>query len=302
MINLSDTQVTFDATSHTYSIGGIQLNGITKRIKERVCPDKYADIPDYILEMAAEAGTRMHHAVELYAEMGIETDDYPELQGYIKEEEHFPFMGHFLTSEYLVTDSKKYASAIDLIYEDPTKPGHVVLADLKRTSQLDIEYVSWQLSVYARFFSMANPDVPISALYVIHLRNDTHQVVKLERKSDELVDKMLYTEEYLPLPIAKTDDKAFPAIASAERTIANMMRNLKQTEERIDKLKKGMEAIMQENNIKKYDGKELTITLAAPSKVKTFDSKAFKEEYPDIYEAFCKTSERKGGIRFKIKE
>lgn len=297
-MKLNTSNVVFDPETHTYRDGEKIFSGITGVIKERVCPDLYKDIPEYILRRAAEEGTRMHNACELYEATGIVTEGCPELIGYITEKGNRPELANYVTSEYLVSDNDKYASCIDLTFE--AEDGTAILVDLKRTSVLNIEYVSWQLSAYAAMFEGQNPDIKVSAIYALHLRGDKHELVALERKAADMVHMLLYTED--PLPVPPTDADKYPTIATAEAALAAMKAEYDEIKERYDEISERLKALMKEGGIKKYEGRWVTMTKRADSMRTTFDSKAFKAEHPDLYTQYTKQSLTEGGITIKVKE
>ena len=167
---LKYSRVDYDPVSHTYTLDGKQLSGITGVIKDKLFPSYYKDVPEDVLNKAAERGHRIHTAIELFDTCDIPTEDCDELKGYIEEIFSHDFIGRHMASEYVVSDNEQYASAIDKVYADGM--GGVILADIKTTYKLDTDYVSWQLSVYAYFFSMLNPGIPVSGAYAIWLRRD----------------------------------------------------------------------------------------------------------------------------------
>ena len=297
-MKLNTCNVVFDPTTHTYREGEKIYSGITGVIKERVCPDLYKDIPEWILRKAAEEGTRMHNACELYEATGIVTDGCPELQGYMTEKSSRPELAKYVQSEYLVTDGDRYASSIDLTFE--AEDGTAILVDLKRTSVLNVEYVSWQLSAYAAMFEAMNPEIKVSAIYALHLRGEKHELVALERKSADLVRTLLYTQD--PLPMPPTDTEKYPTIASAEAALAAMKAEYEEVKARYDGISERLKTLMVENGIKKYEGRWVTMTKRADSLRTTFDSKAFKADHPDLYERYTKKSLAEGGITIKVKD
>ena len=95
MIKLVDSQVAFNQEEHTYSLNGVTLKGITGMIKSQLFPDMYKDIPQYILDKAAERGTMVHESIELF-DAGFEPKDTtPELENYkrIKRENELTTLG-----------------------------------------------------------------------------------------------------------------------------------------------------------------------------------------------------------------
>lgn len=297
-MKLNRSNVVFDPITHTYREGEKIYSGITGIIKERVCPDLYKDIPEYILRKAAEEGTRMHNACELYEATGIVTEGCPELQGYIAEKIAHDELSKFVESEYLVSDGDKYASSIDLTFE--AEDGTAILIDLKRTSVLNLEYVSWQLSAYAAMFEGQNPDIKVSAIYAMHLRGEKHELVPLERKSAGLVHTLLYTQDPLPMPLADTEK--YPTMASAEAALAAMKAEYDEVKARYDSISERLKTLMIDNGIKKYEGRWVTMTKRADSTRTTFDAKAFKADNPDLYNIYTKVTRTEGGITIKVKE
>ena len=82
MITLQDSGVRFDQEQHRYFLGVAELSGITGFLKKLVFPDKYKDIPQWILDRAASNGTLIHESIELLdggfppAEMSDELKSY----------------------------------------------------------------------------------------------------------------------------------------------------------------------------------------------------------------------------------
>ena len=62
MIELVKSAVVFNEENHTYLLGDKLLQGITGMISRQLFPNKYKDIPEFILKRAAEKGSFMHNA------------------------------------------------------------------------------------------------------------------------------------------------------------------------------------------------------------------------------------------------
>lgn len=296
-IKLNDSGILFDAESHTYCTkDGEVLHGITGRLKERAFPEEYKDVSEDVLQRAAMRGTRIHHVLELYDKVGIETDDCMELQNYMKAQTEFPFLANHLQSEYLITDGEKYASAIDKIF---IEDDGVIIGDVKTTYHLNEEYVSWQLSIYAYFFNLINPDIEVKKLYALWFREDKYKVVEVERKSIEDVKKLLYTEE--ALPVTTVDEEMMPDINRAEAALIEYKEAMEFYKAQYDKLKEGILAIMMQHDIKKYDGQRISITRKPETERLCFDSKAFKNDYPQMYEQYITKTKTSSSILIKVK-
>lgn len=90
----------------------------------------------------------------------------------------------------------------------------------------------------------------------------------------------------------------------AEEAVAKIVefeRMAKQIKEAEDQLKAAILKEMEEKNILSIDSDELKISYVAPTQRETFDSKAFKEDFADLYDEYVKLSPVKASIRIKVK-
>lgn len=136
--------IEFFEEEHIYLVNGIIVPSVTTILGTVVFPNKYNNIPDYILKRAAEFGSGVHKAIELKEyhtlndlQLGC-VMDYMDLikDNNVKELEH----------EVIVHKGYDFIGTADLILDIN---GDKVLGDIKTTSKLDKEYLSWQLSFYA---------------------------------------------------------------------------------------------------------------------------------------------------------
>lgn len=291
MIKLSSPRVLFDAVTHTYTLDGNVLSGITSVLHDRLFPDQYRGVPEEVLNKAAQRGTRVHTAIELYDTCDILTSDCPELLAYLSSCNAFLFLHSHVATEYLVTDNYKYASAIDKVYEDGQ--GGVILADIKTTSVLNLDYVSWQLSIYSYFFHLANPDIPVTGLYALWFRSDKHKVIEVPRHTEEEVKKLLYTTEPMT---ANTIPDEFN-----EEYLLSLKHNYELAKSALEDYKASLLLLMEEKKLTKFEGQFLSVTRKADSQRTQFDTKRFKAEHSDIYNNYITTSTTKGGLLIKEK-
>ena len=285
MIELIDSQVCFNQEEHTYSLNGIALMGITGMIKSQLFPDMYKDIPQWILDRAAERGTMVHESIELF-DAGFEPKDtIPELESYkrIKRENGLTT----IANEYIVTDREHFASAIDLVL---CKGNDIILTDIKTTYTLNKEYVRWQLSIYAYLFELQNPDLKVSKLYALWLRDDKSELAEIERIEVPTIRDLLQCEvegRKFNAPACRAED--MPAeIKSAEMVVYNLIQQIKELDAQKRELSRGLLKLMQENGIKTYKGDYITLSRKAAYLKKSIDSKKLENEYPEIYAACIK--------------
>ena len=65
--------------------------------------------------------------------------------------------------------------------------------------------------------------------------------------------------------------------------------------------KEALQVAMEENGIKSYENNLMKVTYVGETTRKTLDSKALKEQAPDVYEAFVKESLVKACLKIAIK-
>lgn len=284
MIKLVDSQVAFNQEEHTYSINGIALKGITGMIKSQLFPDMYKDIPQYILDKAAERGTMVHESIELF-DAGFEPKDTtPEIENYkrIKRENELTT----LANEYIVTDREHFASAIDLVL---CKGEDIILTDIKTTYTLDKEYVRWQLSIYAYLFELQNPDLKVSKLYALWLRDDKSEFAEVKRVESDTIKNLLQCEvEGRKFNTISKADNMPSEIKQAEKAVYTLVQQIKELEAQKKELSKGLLKLMQDNNVKTYKGEHITLSRKAASTREDIDKKKLKDEYPEAYAACMK--------------
>lgn len=290
MKELVESQVKFIAETHTYLLDEKLLQGVTGLIQRKCFPGEYDNVPEKVLNKAAERGHRIHTAIELYDDYGTETEECPELEAYIAEQKKdtHKWLSKPLESEYIVSDNNKYASAIDKVYH--TKGG-VILADIKTTYKLNKEYVSWQLSIYKYFFNLMNPDVEVKGLYAIWLRDGKCKVEEVEEHSEQEVKDLLYTD-WIPTQNAEG--------CFDEEELLELKKQLDEAQAAFDEAKGRMLDMMTRLKAKKLKGAFVTLTLKDDSERNKFDSKAFKEDNPDLYSKYCKKTMSKGGLMVKF--
>ena len=176
--------------THTYIYDGIVLPSITQVLKVKF-GGKYKGIPKSVLNKAADKGTAVHKAIENYEKFGIETD-LPELRNYkfLKRRYGFNCIGNEVSVVLFKGDKAVAAGRLDLVL---TENGRTGLADIKRTSALDKNYLAYQLNLYRKAYQQCY-GIEISFLKGIHLREDTRKYIDLpvdERWADEIINQYL---------------------------------------------------------------------------------------------------------------
>lgn len=278
-MKLVKSGVVFDSESHTYTLNGKELSGITSLLSRQLFKDQYSNVLESVLNNAAERGTMIHQSCEL-ADEGFAVDTQEALN-YLKLKEKYNLS--FEESEYLVSDNEHYASCIDKVYryDDTT----FFLGDIKTTYKLNKEYVQWQLSIYAYLFEKQNPGAKVSSIFAIWLRGATHQLVELERIPNEKVESLLYCDS---LGLQYTADSLPVLAVEAERLIVDIESELKRLTEQKKALTDGVMKAMVQAGVYSWKGEHINITRKTASVRKSFDKERFETDYPNVYDKYIK--------------
>lgn len=177
----------YDDTTHTYLVNGVIVPSVTQVMQVKF-GNKYEGIRSDVLNRAAERGTAIHKAIENYCK-GMDDGS--------KEVHNF----NFLMNYYKIKPVKNEVPIILMVDNQPVIAGRLdlvlqendtlSLADIKTTSQLDKEYLAYQLNLY-RLGYMQSYGEKIDKLYGLHLRGDKRKLVELPINEDialELLEK-----------------------------------------------------------------------------------------------------------------
>lgn len=289
MIELKDSGVVFNQENHTYHLGDKQLYGITPLLSEKLFSNKYANVSEEVLRRAAEYGTLVHQQCELIDTIGIDAET-EEAINYVSLRDNNHLVHE--ASEYIVTDKKHYASAIDKVYRE--SDDCFILADVKTTYEPDKEYLRWQLSIYAYLFEKQNKGAKVTKLYCIWLRHEKYELIPIERISDvnvkQLLDSGVSGEEYVTLP---------EKYREIEKGISDVILQCKYWESQKKDIQSKIFAAMSECGMHKWTGSSISCSLRDGAVKKRFDEKRFKEEHPDLYEQYLVDSFTAGSVTIK---
>ena len=313
-IELKKSPVIFDEAAHTYTLEGVRLSGVTAIVKW-MFPDTYKDIPQSVLEKAAEHGSLIHKKCEQYDNCGF-GDDLQEVREYVRLKAENGLTT--LENEYLVDDGKDIASSIDVVF-DKDESGMYSLADIKTTSKIHKDNVTLQLSIYAYLFEKCNKGKKVGRLFVIWLPKEQYgkaELMELKRIGSADCKKIVkayvakedatpYREKYFGGVEASTEiepiEEAMPAnLKDAEDEIIKIETQLKQMEERKKELKEGLYELMVQHNVKKWQSKRLQIVRKLESTRESVDTAKVKKQYPEVYAECLKVSKVKGSITINI--
>lgn len=296
-MRLNQSSVFFNQYEHTYTLNGKTLSGVTSLLNRQLFKDKYTYISEEILANAAERGSLIHETIEVVDSLGVESK-LTEVIAYldIKKKNNLKT----LENEYLVSDNEHIASSIDLVFDDYS------LADIKTTSKLDKEYVSWQLSIYAYLFELQNPTLKAGKLYAIWLPRKQYgdpALVEVDRIPTDIVKELIECDkrgEQFRGQIVPTKEQSLTIAQDVIDEVVTITRQLKDMKARYEELQQGLLILMKQNGVKSFKCDSLSLSYKEPTTRKSIDSKALESKYPDIYNELLKESTVKESLTIKI--
>jgi hypothetical protein len=177
--------IEFVEEGHLYLYNGVIIPSVSN-ILAFIFPNKYKDVPDYILQNKAEYGSLVHELVE-QLENGKTIEELKQDYefNYIVEaslEQHLRLKKEYeietISQEEMVCYKGLYAGRYD---SEAMIKGELSLVDRKTTAELDKDYLSWQLS----FYELASGKT-YDKFYVEWLpKKELGQLIEIPKKSKE---------------------------------------------------------------------------------------------------------------------
>ncbi len=163
----------FDEAEHkyTYRDGGMELllPSVTQLLRF-VSREIYGEVPAHILENAADRGTRVHEAIEMYEKFGwmeTDTDTLPYMLAYQEWQKEHNF--NIVASEYrFYHRTRFYAGTADALVMDGDD---LCLMDGKTSQTLLEGLTTAQLYGYSE--ALKSHGVEVKRAYILHLKNDS---------------------------------------------------------------------------------------------------------------------------------
>lgn len=298
-MQLTKSQVIFNQELHTYTLNGLQLQGITGMLGRQLFPSKYSNVPQSVIDKAANRGSFIHEVCELADDLGI-SHESEEAKNYNALKALYGL--RYEASEYLVSDNEHFASCIDKVYRESDY--EFSLGDIKTTYQLDKEYVRWQLSIYAYLFEMQNQGCKVVRLFAIWLRGNTRELVFVDRIPDNVIANLMAAEirglQFINPYSVPVGSNNLPAkYQEMEKSIIEINEQAKYW---TDKKKELTEEIMKEMvsaGIYNWKGESLQFIRKKDSIRKEFDKKSFERDYPQLYNQYLKETPVVGSVTLK---
>lgn len=281
----------FNEETHTYRLNGKVIPSVTQIINEVLFYNKYSSVSEDTLELAKNKGSLIHKEIEDYIKTGS-TGFTSELESFInivndKKLEH-------MKSEVKV-HNEEIAGTIDILCKIGDKN---IIIDVKTTAELDKEYVSWQLSMYA-YILETYYSVRIDELYGMWLRNDKAKFVKVEKKTHNQVEDVLNAyKNGSKIDLYSATLQTIPL--DNQIAFMGLVHQMNDIENKIKEVKESILKEMEDRGLSKVEIGDVTITYKQPTTRISIDSKKLKED--GLYDKYSKISNVKGSISIKIEE
>lgn len=145
------------------------------------------------------------------------------------------------------------------------------------------------MSIYAYLFERQNPGLKVRNLYGVWLRGDKSELIPVERRSDEEVMRLMECEvkgeKYLSTEIAPAGNLQLMTAAAVQMLI-DIQEELDFAKEQSEQMKEGLKNAMIENGVNVWDAGRLRASVTPATTGKSFDTKAFQTDYPDLYSKY----------------
>lgn len=291
---LDNNKLVFNKDEHRYEYNGVTLISVTQLLQKHGLSPDYSQVPQKVLSMAADRGTLIHKEIEDYNknhEIGF-TKELDQFCAYISEHPSLKVV----KSEFKLFNDV-VAGCADLLLQDDKD---LIIADIKTTSNLHIDSVSWQLSVYA-YLSELN----ITKGQAFHFQKDgTLKVVDIELKPKETIARLFDCERQHIIfnPNANLDAALVQQLVTVEEVIKKYEEEKKKAEEQATSLRESIKSAMESTGLISFENERIKLTYVPATKKVIVDSAKLKTKYPDVAADCQKESQVKASLRITLKE
>ena len=164
----------FDYETHRYIVNGIITPSVSKLLSLKF--DDYPNVPKAVLQAAADRGTEMHKAIEVYEKTGKESD-LQEFRNYLFLKKHFKIenVENELPVAYFEDGLPVFAGTIDQVCRIDGVPA---INDFKRVSAPNKEKIAYQVNLYRLAYNQTF-GVEVKALSFMQLRESVRKFTQL---------------------------------------------------------------------------------------------------------------------------
>lgn len=290
--------LTFDEKNHVYTLDGINLISVTQLMQKYALAPNYEFVNKEVLEASAKRGTLIHKEIENFnknGEIGF-TNEMFEFKQYVEEN------NIKVSASEMQLHNDVVAGTCDLLLN--MQSDNPIIADIKTTSKLHVDAVSWQLSIYAFLFADEEMYKHFKG-QAFHFKANEHlKVVDIPLKPYETILRLMNAERKgIPFNyVAELESENLTNIVSLEALIKGLESKKKDLEKQRDALKEGLLKEMESRGLKSIEKNGCRITYIAATRKKTIDTTRLKQEQPNIYEQYLKEADVKASIKITLKD
>lgn len=311
----------FNETNHTYTFNGKVLISTTQLMRKHNLSPNYDMVNPEVLQAKAKKGTLIHKEIENFIkenQLGF-TDELYEFQKYVK--------AHNLTSiksETMVCNDI-VAGTIDLMFMENDRP---IIADIKTTSVVHKEAVSWQLSIY-RYLYLSYVDGNIVPVEESEYNDVVGQVFHFNKEGELNVEEIplkpysdierLFNCERLGMQFTLEIDEAENSLQNVvhlEKIINELNEKVEFAKKQQEEFKKTLMEAMENRKLSTFerDGIKITLVKGKSKKEEILEDEMNKEiveayknakvKYDEEAKSHTKVTQvdRKPYLRITIKE
>jgi hypothetical protein len=160
--------LSFNEDNHEYQINGEVVPSVSEIIRF-ISREVYGEVAQYLLDTAADRGTRVHKATQMLDvvhEVECDDDITPYVRAYVNFiNEHKP-QCEFIEKSFF-NAQKSYAGTVDRV---GTFDGKITLVDIKTSSSIQKVLYGAQLNLYR--MGLAVNQISVERLVILHLTKD----------------------------------------------------------------------------------------------------------------------------------
>ena len=290
--------IIFDSINHRYFKDGNEKPSVGKIVNWYLNIDM-SNIPVETLEKAQNRGTDIHLLVDkILTGEDFETTYSYEYNSFETLKKKYKIKADSVENiVYGFTPAGDYCGTYDL-YDSKSK----ILYDIKTTYDKHIEEWTYKCNLYR--YALEQSKKKVKEIKIIYLPKETNpnkqEVIDLlilpHSKVEEIIKS--YYEQKRPtqqlVELVSLPKERITQLALAFETI-------KRIQKEIDVWKQSIKEEMEARNIESFQCPEFNISIRKTHIRKGFDSKKFKEDFPDIYEKYQKETEVKSSINIDYK-
>ena len=289
--------VRFDEETHTYyDQFDKPFVSVTQLLELANITANYDNVDGATLKASAERGIGIHEEIENYVkndEIGF-TKELGQFIDYININSLVPVVSEEIVNNDLV------AGTLDLVLMKPD--GDYILADIKTTSTIHTDSVSWQCSIYKVLLELG-VGYKISQLQVFHFdKNGNLEVRDLPIKDNSVIGELFNWYAYhKDEPFALSPIGQLTELCQVEKLIAYYKNLADEATKKETEMRDSLVAVMKDKGLTKFENDKISITYIPPTTAKTLDTALLKAEQPDLYTKYLKDTEKKEQVRIKLK-